>query len=146
MARPETPSDLNDLHGNPGKRYREKSKGGPRYKYQIPKYFRGDQKKYIINVVAELYRLGKSRLIYQSAFDGWCQAVYLRDKAFDELMDADKLIIKGERGIDKKHPAIQMHKDFSGSVLRHGEKLGLDGLTSDRVRGSSNEDKNPMEV
>ena len=137
---PKKNSELDRLHGNPGKR-KEKGEpevvvGGGSYQYSVPSYLRGDQKKYVNAVSDELYRTGKSKLEYQAIFDGFCQHLYLRDKAFDELRLADQLIIKGERGIDKKHPAIQTHKDFSASTLKHAEHLGISGLTADRVKGS----------
>lgn len=138
-GRPPKNSDLNRLHGDPGNR----NQGNPKnsvtvstYRYSVPTYLRGKQKKYVKRVAGELYKSGKSKIEYQAIFDGFCQHLYLRDKAFEELRDADKLIIKGERGIDKKHPAIQTHKDFSTSTLKHAEHLGISGLTADRIKGT----------
>ena len=138
-GRPSKSKAEHKLHGDPGNRHGKKDpekKGGKVYRYIIPSYLSKDLEKHAKDVVDELYRLGKSKLIYQSIFDGWCQHLCLRDKAFEELTD-DKLIVKGERGINKKNPAIQTHKDFSASTLKHAEHLGLSGLTSDRIRGES---------
>ena len=140
-GRPKKNSDLKALHGDTGKRGNkpepEEKVGNPgNYQYIVPTYLRGDQKVYVKAVSDELYRTGKSRLEYQAIFDGFCQHLYLRDKAFEELRVVDALVIKGERGIDKKHPAIQTHKDFSTSTLKHAEHLGISGLTADRVKGN----------
>lgn len=93
---PKKNSELNDLHGNPGNRkdevkQEEKVGNAGNYRYIVPTYLRGDQKIYVRAVSDELYRTGKSRLEYQAIFDGFCQHLYLRDKAFEELRDVDKL-------------------------------------------------------
>ena len=147
-GRPPKDADLNDLHGDPGNRNQGKPKDEKisvsTYRYLVPKHLKGKQKKYVKMVADELYTSGKSRLEYQAIFDGFCQHLYLRDKAFEELVDAENLVIKGERGIDKKHPAIQTHKDFSASMLKHAEHLGISGLTADRVKGVPKKEADPL--
>jgi len=137
LARPAKSRDEKELTGNPGKRnLGEKEMKSDVYRYKIPTYLRGDLKLYVKDVVDELYRLGKSKLIYQGTFDGWCQNLSLRNKAFDELQSDDTdLLIKGERSF-KKNPAIQVYRDFAKATLEHAGPLGMSGLTSDRVRGN----------
>ena len=65
--------------------------------------------------------------------------------AFKSLMgDESTLLIKDDRKVDKKNPAIQVYKDFAAATLKHAEHLGISGLTADRVKGSPKEKESKL--
>ncbi len=137
MARPAKSREEKELTGNPGRRnLGEREIESDTYRYKIPTYLRSDLKRYVKDVVDELYRLGKSKLLYQGTFDGWCQNLFLRNKTFDELHGDDTDLLLKAGGSFKKNPAIQIYKDFAKATLDHAGPLGMSGLTSDRVKGT----------
>jgi P27 family predicted phage terminase small subunit len=74
-----------------------------------------------------------SKICDQAAWERYCQLVYLADDAFNVLFK-DGGTVKDERGIVRKHPAGQVHKDSSAAALRFEEQFGLTPLSRIRVR------------
>ncbi len=128
-------SNLNDLHGNPGK---TKPKKKPILKtktvaFGIPKGLPIVVRRKVAIAVQYLKDNGLSKDSDRLAFERYCQHIHMAHMAYIDLKKKG-MILTGTLGGPVKNPAVQQHKENSLAALRYEEHFGLTPLSRGKVQ------------
>ena len=113
------------------------------YKLVVPKDYPAKTRKKLNESAKFLNDNGISKRCDKAAWERYCQMVFLADENFDRLFEGGSTVTD-ERGIVRKHPSGQVHKDSSAAALRFEEQFGLTPLSRLRVKGEPKKEKDPL--
>jgi len=92
-----------------------------------------------------LLEVGISSGCDASAFQRYCEHLMISDKAAKALKK-DGVLTIDERGLPRKHPAVQIHRENSLAALRFEEHFGLTPSARARLHPPENKkDEDPYE-
>ena len=84
-----------------------------------------------------------SKVCDRAAFERYCQHLWMVWKSF-QVLKKDGPTVTDNRGVIRKHPAAQTHKDYSMAALRFEEQFGLTPLSRLKVKGKPPEKKDEL--
>jgi P27 family predicted phage terminase small subunit len=145
-GRPKNDRDLDALLGRPVKRKQQKRRqiSAKDVKFGIP---RGLPESVRIKARIAAKHLADHKISKdcdRAAYERYCQHLFLAYRAYAVLKKEGETIIDN-RGVTRKHPAAQIHKDNSIMALKFEEQFGLTPLSRGKVKGESKKKESELE-
>lgn len=152
---PPTPTKLNELRGNPGKRVRNRREpqptpGAP----PCPRWLSAEAKAEWRRIVPELDRLGLVTLVDRTALAAYCQAHAELAQATQILEDEGRVLevdVFNKAGevsgsVKKLHPAVKLQRDAFARVKQFLGEFGLSPSSRTRLQTPGPpDDEDPLE-
>jgi P27 family predicted phage terminase small subunit len=135
-GRPKKDSDLDALHGRPGKHKAKKRRQilAKDVKFGIPRGLPESVRIKARIAAKHLIENKISKDCDRAAFERYCQHLKLVYDAYKTL-NKEGEYITDNRGVSRKHPSAQIHKDNSIMALKYEEQFGLTPLSRGKVKG-----------
>lgn len=128
------PTALKLVRGTKPSRINRREPIPPKGAIECPSWLSVDAKREWRKHAASLEEAGLLSVWDVDLFAQWCEAVVLARRARKELGQRKSLLIKGQRGGDVKHPALQIVKDAVETMMRLSVRFGFDPSSRSQLR------------
>lgn len=140
-GRKPTPSILNDLRGNPGKRPRdllsEPHPGALREVPPAPRYLDGRAARYWRELAGELVQLKLLTPIDLAPLAVYCAALSQHAHACEELKaKGTNMTISGPRGVMRSNPLLKIREDAAKTIAKYAAEFGMTPSSRSRVKAA----------
>ena len=146
-GRPNKPTTLKLLEGNPGKRPLPENEPKPELMLiPCPEYLKSDKIAYTEwnRIVPELYKLGLLTKIDQATLELYCSQYSVYRQSYQVLKD-EGLITTNIRHGDKAHPAAQIAREAAKIIQAIAVEFGLTPSSRGRISVPKESEDDPME-